>query len=321
MEERKLEVLRFFVSPKDNKNEKLPLYNVEGIDLFDNLFTNLIPFIDDLPPDERNKRIVQFGKTSTGATVFHRKDAIRSVSGIIETGKYGKEENVVDINRKKDDLPVFRMMKNHALQKPFFFLICISSKKNEGLIFLEREGLFGIKQVFTLVLSKYISKNFPEKSFHFSNFIDDKFVKKFINEGVYNKIRLVRNSLPEDVAEKYGLEKFNTDDFVLELSIRSKGKRRIGGSARKRIQEIFENNPNGFFTSDDFKKIGFDDEASIHVNSTYKNSSRTINLSDTLKFRPYYDIKVNITSTGHSDFKSIEGECIQLLEDFNLDLY
>ena len=321
MEERKLEVLRFYITSKENKQEKLPLCDIEGIDLLDNIFTNLIPFIDDLPPDERNKRVVQLGKDPKGASIFHKKDSIRSISGIIETGKYGKEENVVDINKKKDETPVFRMMKNHALQKPFFFLICVSSKKNEGLIFLEREGQFGIKQIFTLILSKYITLNFPEHTFHFSNFIDQEFVKKFINDGVYNKIRLVRNSLPGDIAEKYGLETFETDDFVLELSIRSKGKRRIGGNARKRIQEIFENNPDGFFTSEDFRKIGFDDEASIHVNSTYKNSSRTINLSDTLKFRPYYDIKVEITSTGHSDFRSIEGECVQLLNDFNLDLY
>ena len=40
-----------------------------------------------------------------------------------------------------------------------------------------------------------------------------------------------------------------------------------------------------------------------------------------MKFRPYYDIMVEINESGHSDFTSIESEAISLMEEFNLDLY
>jgi hypothetical protein len=35
MEERKLEVLRFFISPKENEKEKISLSEIDGVDLYD----------------------------------------------------------------------------------------------------------------------------------------------------------------------------------------------------------------------------------------------------------------------------------------------
>ena len=59
----------------------------------------------------------------------------------------------------------------------------------------------------------------------------------------------------------------------------------------------------------------------MKVNYTYNNSQRTIDLSDTMKFKPYYVVEISINATGHSEFKSIEKEALNLLKDFNLDLY
>lgn len=321
MEDRTLEILKFHISNKDEKKTKLPLNSLDGVDLIDNLFENFVSFIDDFPTDEKNKRIIQFGKDEDSKTIFSKKESIRSITGIIETGKFGKEERVVDITKKKDDEPVFTIHINHSVQKPFFFMICIPEIKKDGIIILEREGQFGINSIFTAVLRKFIELNFEGTSIYFENFIDDQIINNYINKGGYNSIKLVRNSLPEDVAERYGLETFQTDDFIVELTIRTKGKRLISGNARERIKKLFESNPDGFFTSEEFAKIGFDEHATIKVNSTYKKSTRTINLSDTMKFRPYYDITVDINASGHSDFKSITIEAIGLLKDLKLDLF
>ena len=320
MEERTLEVIRFSISQKEDKKEKLKLSEIDGVDLFDNVFKNFVQFIDNLPLDDINKRIVQLGRNENSESFFRIKSSIRSISGIIETGRYGKEESIIDI-LKKDDAPVFKIHKNHSVQKPFFFLICIPEIKKDGIIILEREGQFGIKSIFTHVFKKYIDQNFEEYTISYTNFVDDQVINNYINNGVYNTITLTRNSLPEDVAVRYGLEKFETEDFSIELRIKAKGKRTITGDARKRIQEMFESNSRGFFSSEEFEKIGFDENAKIKVNSTYKNSPRTIDLSDTMKFRPYYEIMVNINDAGHSDFNSIESEAIKLLDEFKLDLY
>ena len=314
MEERKLEVLKFSISTKDDRKTKVNMSSIDGVDLLDIFFKHFIQFIESLEPDERTKRVVKLGDS------FNKPKGVRSISGIIETGKYGKEEKVVDVNKKDIDA-VFKIHKNHSVQKPFFFLICIPRIKNEGLIILEREGQFGIKALFTFLFHTFVEQNFPLHIVQYSNFIDDQIVKNYIEKGAYNSISLTRTSLPQDIADRYGLEMFENNDYIIELSIKAKGKKHITGDARKKVKEIFESNPDGFFSSESFTQLGFDENATVKVNATYKNSKRTIDLSQTMRFRPYYDINVELNDTGHSSFNSIEQEAINLMNDFNLDLY
>ena len=320
MEQRNLEVIKFHLSPKGDKKEKILMSEIEDEDLIDIVFNEFVPFIDDYPTDERNKRVVKLLKQDNGNSFFKKKDGTRTISGVIETGKYGKEENVVDVD-KTDNEPVFKIHKNHSVQKPFFFLVCISNLKKDGIIILERDGVLGIKQVFTRLLKDFIKSKFEDYTLHLTNFIDQQIVKNYIEKGEYNSIKLIRHSLPNDVAERYGLDRLETEDFFLELTIKTKGRRKILGNSRRRIQEIFENSASGFFVSEELNDVGFDEKSIVKVNSTYNNSSRTIDLSDTMKFKPYYEVDVDINATGHSEFNSIEKEALNLLEDFNLDLY
>lgn len=315
MEERKLEVLKFNITPKGEASKFINMSSISGADLMTTFFADFIPYIEDLEPDEKNKRIVKVGSH------FSKHEMIRSITGIIETGNYGKEENVVDITQKPDSPPVFKIHKNHSVQKPFFFLICIPVLKNEGIIILERVGQYGIKSIFTYMVQAFVSHKFPEYKAHFSPFIDDQVVENYIKKGQYNSISLTRHSLPGDIADRYGLGNFETHDFVVELTIKAKGKKAITGNAKRRILKLFESSYGGFFTSEDFSNLGFDDSAKIKVNATYNQSKRTIDLSDTMKFRPYYDITVALSASGHSDFNSINTEAIRLLKDLNLELF
>lgn len=314
MEERKLEVLKFNISTKEDRKTKVNMSSIDGVDLLDTFFKHFIQFIESLEPNERTKRVVKLGDS------FNKPKGIRTVSGILETGKYGKEEKVVDVT-KKDIEAVFKIHKNHSVQKPFFFLVCIPRIKDEGLIILEREGQFGIKSLFTFLFHTFVEANFPLHIVQYSNFVDDEVVKNFIQNGAYNSISLTRTSLPQDIADRYGLEMFENNDYVIELSIKAKGKKHITGDSRKRIREVFESNPDGFFSSESFTQLGFDENAVVKVNATYRNSKRTIDLSQTMRFRPYYDINVDLNETGHSSFDSIEQEAVKLMKDFNLDLF
>lgn len=320
MEIRKLEVIKFYIAKKGNKKEKFLMSSIKDEDIIDKVFKEFVPFIDNYPTDENNKRVINMLVSDDSTSFFRKKDNTRSISGIIETGKYGKEENVRDSSSKKKKT-VFKIHKNHSVQKPFFFLMCIPKIKKDGLIILERDGAFGIKSVFTRILRDFISLHFSEYKIHFSNFIDDEVVKNYIYKGDYNKVTLTRSSLPIDVAERYGLEQLESQDFILELTIKTKGRRRILGNTKKKIQKIFSESYSGFFESEELRKVGFDKKSKIKVNSSYNGSKRTIDLSDTMKFKPYYEVNVDINNAGHSDFDSIETEALELLDDFNLNLY
>ncbi|WP_435138872.1 hypothetical protein [Formosa sp. A9] len=319
-EKRNLEVLNFYISPKGKRKEKILLSDFLGEDFLNVLFNDFVPFLDRYPRDENNKRVFKLFKEGDDASYFSIDSTYRSITGIVETGKYGKEENVVDSN-KPNDKPVFKINKNHAVQKPFFFLVCVSNKKTDNLLILERDGVLGIKQVFTKFLKDFISTRYPDYRLHVYNFIDTEIIKNYITKGDYKSITLSRNSLPHDVAERYNLNHFESRDFIVELKIKTKGSNFINGYSKKRILEIFANEKSGFFTSEELKQVGFDDKSTIKVDSRYNNSKRVINLSETMKFRPYYDILVNINPAGHSEFDSIETEAFNLIDELQLELY
>ena len=192
MEERKLEVLKFSISTKDDRKTKVNMSSIDGVDLLDTFYKNFIQYIESIEPDDKTKRVVKIGDS------FNKPKGVRTVTGILETGKYGKEEKVVDVT-KKDIEAVFKIHKNHSVQKPFFYFVCIPRIKNEGLIILEREGQFGIKSLFTYLFHTFVEINFPLHIVQFSNFVDDVVVKNYIQNGAYNSISPVERRLVQFV--------------------------------------------------------------------------------------------------------------------------
>ena len=317
METRNIEIHTFSLFDSKTK-ERVKLNDINGVDLLDVIFEGFVKFIDSFPVDEHNKRVVNFYKEND-RVLFRKSNNKRLITGKIETGRYGKEENVKDVNHKENGV-AFKIYKNHAVQKPFFFMISVPENKDKGFILLEREGQYGIKEIFVRLFKLYL-KSFDDYYWvRFENFIDKEVVNNYINNGEYNSISVTRNSLPAEVSDRYGLGKFDTDDFTIELKIKAKSNKKISGTAKQRIKKIFENKLDGFFVAKEFDSLGFDESSKIKVNSTYRNSPRTIDLGDTMKFRPYYEINVEINDKGHSEFGSIQTEAIELLNEFNLDI-
>ena len=326
MEKRNLEIHNFHLHPHGEKGTAVDLKNLNGTDLYELLKLKFVNFINVLPKDKFAKRIIRFNKEIIEGdeereikTQFRIRKKLRIVSGKIVTGKYGKTENVVDVDTK-DEEPVFTIEDNHAVQKPFYFMICLPENKKDGFLILERDGQFGIKEVFTTTFRKFINANLKKYTIQFSQFVDDEIVKNIVTKGELNSIMLTRHSLPGDIAEKYGLGKFETDDFLIELKIRAKGKNKIVGDAKKKVIQMFDDNPQGFFSFEGFEDIGFANSCTMKVNSTYNNSTRTVDLQDTLKFRPYYEIHIDIDDKGHSAFDSIDSKALDLLEELNIEI-
>jgi hypothetical protein len=320
MEKRNLEVIKFHISPRGDAKDQLDMSDIQGIDLLDDSFKNFVSFIDNYPKDDKKKQVVKIPKGEDGKASFKKKNNYRTITGIIETGKYGKNQKVYDSN-DVNGKPVFEITKDQSVPRPFFFLICISDLKKDGLIILERDGSLGIKYVFSKIWRDFI-KSRTEKTFiHYTNFIDKEVVNQFIKKGSFNEINLTRHSLPQDIADRYGLDRLEKDNYVLELTLRTKKGNTIIGKSRKRILKMFEKDIKGFFTSQELKDVGFDNKSTLKVKSTYKNSTRKIDLSDTMKFKPYYEIDVKINSDGHSEYESIEKKALELLDGFSLDLY
>lgn len=318
-EKRSIEIHSFNIHVRSKPKDRINIneFDINGAMLPDILSKRLVDYIDNLPNDNQTKRTLQMATDEKG-TVLKIGRGGKEIAGKILTGQYNKMSDVIDVNNK---LPVFNILKHHSVQKPFYFHIILPDKKPHGYILLERDGVEGIKEVFLKTFQEFIRNLSEDHDVKFENFIDSKIVENYLEHGAYKGITLTRHYLPSDIADQYGLGKFETDDYTVELRIKSKRNKFFPKSVRDRILRILNEQNSGYFTSEEFSAIGFDSNSLIKVKSTFNDKERTINLTDFNKQRPYYPISIGIDSKGHSDFDSIHRRTKELFEEFNLDLF
>jgi len=103
--------------------------------------------------DEDESKAFRIGKDAMGNYIMHNTG--RSISGIIESGEYGTEEDGIDINTGKS---TFKKKKTEALMKPFYFQFYIPKNAIRAFLIVERIGVNGIMSI----LRNAILKSFSE---------------------------------------------------------------------------------------------------------------------------------------------------------------
>ena len=109
--------------------------------------------INPIALDEEESKAFRIGKDSMGTFIMFRTG--RSISGIIESGEYGTEEEGIDINTGKS---TFKKKKTEALLKPFYFQFYIPQNAVRAFLIVERIGVNGILSIMRNAILKYFSK-------------------------------------------------------------------------------------------------------------------------------------------------------------------
>lgn len=100
--------------------------------------------------DAKNKRVFRIKKDENGNDMYYREG--RFLSGMIESGDYGSEEPVVNVNTGE---PTHTKTTNESLLKPFYFLFYIPKNSVRGFLILERIGTAGIYTILNDALLNY----------------------------------------------------------------------------------------------------------------------------------------------------------------------
>ncbi len=96
--------------------------------------------------DEENKKLIRINNQKI-------KTVKRQIRGIIETGEYGFESEIIDT--KKGTLKYKRAVEDAELL-PFYFLISLPKGKDKGIIILQRFGQFGISKILRDSLNQFL---------------------------------------------------------------------------------------------------------------------------------------------------------------------
>jgi len=318
MEKRKLEVYTFNLFEKRKPDTKIDFKDVFGKDLFSTVHKGLINFLDDLPPKFIGGKTIKIAQNGNGKSILEKNESLKIISGKLKIGDDdGKEQTFVTADKKKD--LVYTKKKGVSAERPFFFMMLFPENKKYGFIVLEREGKHSCKRTFIQAFKIFVRERFSNLIVRESNFIEDEVVKNYLTKGKYNSIKIIRQHLPKELSDKYLGEFHSEGDYEIQLNIVPKKKTTFPKSTKRKILKSIETY-DGFFESPDFKDIGFDENTNIKVESTYDGNTKTIDLSDTMKIRPYYVVDVEINDQGFSKYKSIKSQAINLIKGFNLDL-
>lgn len=237
----------------------------------------------------------------------------RTLSGIIETGRYGHESDLINVKTSK---VVYQRKKTDAEMLPFYFYFEIPEGVEEGILILQRTSAFGIRKILAWVLKVAFEKQYPEYKLKIAPVVAESEVKKFI-KGKIQKIHLIKKTIPADIADSYDKGHHEVHGTV-ELVIRASKRSTLPMNTW--LSGIFQNRrPGGVFAVDE------EDFAYDNVRAEVKigHATRTVDAARPERIRSYFDVtdKVQIGPKGHPLYNSIQEQADKLAEELRALLY
>lgn len=283
----------------DNKDESLPLKGFdEGRDLFSDFLDFLATFRTKSSLDERRKEIF---------TVKDYAICGRLAKGIIETGEYGYESSIYDVENNQE---TYRRKPNEAEMLPFFFVFCAPRNANEGIIGLLRVGQKGIQTNLYTAFYSYFAEKHRTFRIEINNLVPNNVIDQLLDKGFVRSIRLISYRIPQSVEEVF-YEPQREVRGSIEVTLKAGRKEYI--PAGQRLRELVSKER----TITNFVEIPGFEPQEIKVDFDINGKKRSINLANIGSFRPDYDITdvIEIAPNGHPTFDSLDRATESIIRD------
>jgi hypothetical protein len=214
----------------------------------------------------------------------------RRIEGIAESGEYGTETVIRDVNSWE---VAHRKEVHHAEMLPFYFLFDLPETRDQGLLLLQRIGTFGIHGPFTDVLKVAFRALYPDYRLIINPLIPEDLLAQYLGTGgEVTQITFIKHSLSSDIANALG-RRGGQKDGTMELAV----KIREGGAAgimariraylsgKRKLQNLIELADETRFAYDTVKlKVAVDGQPRIVNLGDPKRLRADVNVSDQLKY-------------------------------------
>ena len=237
----------------------------------------------------------------------------RSISGLVESGIYGRGSKLRDVEKWKI---THTKTAKEADMLPFYFLFEVPTGTDEGMLIVERAGNVGIRKAFGFAIGKYMEKRFPGVAFEIWHLARQDVVKTYLDGGEVSAIRFVRFGLPVDFSEMLQ-DAHQEKRGSLELVARM-GRGKVFPVMQRIRNYVAGKVPlQRFIELKDFPY----DTVKLDV-SKGGESPRTIDLNR-LKMRGFHNISASVKrdGSGNPEFESIDSEARKLLQEVKDGVY
>lgn len=233
----------------------------------------------------------------------------RMVSGLMDCGDYGITSRIVNsqgahtYDRKDDDNDM----------RPYYYLVYVPEKLNIGFIVLQRTGIHGIHNIFTKNFEARFDEKFPDLVLEYNQFVARQLAAKIADEGNLTKIIMKRRNLPPNIEDQFGVRELGVDIGDIRLEIATRGLFR-----REGLKKYLKGENAAFFEIPlGAQELGFDGRHKTFLKFEIGGKTRTVDMSDSGKLRPYFDIDAEVERlpNKHPKLESIDAIAKQLITD------
>lgn len=281
----------YIVRVRDKTQKKyLNLNNIEG-KTFSNIFLEYCEARKNISQNKELKKVINIKSVGVTDKIIH---------GEIETGNYGytssiKKISTSEVSHEKEI--------DEADMVPLFFCSFIPEDSYKGIMCLERFRTFGTKTILEEDFNLYLDEINMNARVNFHPMLPQDVAKQYFAKGSISKIRLIKNSIPDDIAdknkEKYKIGEIGSFEYVMNA------KRNGALPFIKEPIVKFLNNEIGLKNIFEIDKIEYDN---IKVELEIGRKKRTINLKNIDNLVGDIDISddVRFEKNGHPNYDSIK---------------
>lgn len=145
--------------------------------------------------------------------------ASQSISGHVESGKYGIESTLVNVNNFNR---IKRREKTDCEFIPFFFLMDFEPQKDSVILLTEQYGNYSPKGIFLDRLQQYVAmKLSPNHKVETETIVSEEVVKELLGKHV-KALRFHFARVPADVADDLGNDRHIVQNGEMEVRIKAK---------------------------------------------------------------------------------------------------
>lgn len=283
---------------KKNKKEYCQLNKLPGKLTFNEIF---ISYLNNRK-DEKSLNSQQKSALKIEDYFLIKNESV--IDGTIKAGKYGYAAELENIEtgeksyRSVDDCEYL----------PFYFMIHYKDDQDECILMLQRFGIFGVKSFFLKDLQEYIRSINDELALEINPIVPQSQLHQILG-GAIRKIKYIKFSLPDDIADDIHLSDHNEESAQLEMIVKLKNNNVCPDWIRRIL-----NGQADYASFIEIKGIEFD---KIKLEVKIGKKSKTIDLSDLAKVRASFDITedVELNDEGHPTLISMRLQALNLLPE------
>lgn len=268
--------------------------------------------------DSKEKRFFRIMKGKDGDFLNVKRPYL---TGIIESGEYGTEENIVNVETGKSG----KKTKADALLRPFYFMLYVPRGGNKAILLLERISNLGILTIFEKKLQEAVSNKIGDQVKDYTLTIEplliDSVLKMHLaNLGGAKKIILNRVKLADITASKISGGIVNDKEIGdADLVFNAPKNKDIN------VIEWLDTLRNKLSSKKNYEKI-YSGENIEYGNVKFAieigGALRTVSVQDIGKLGTYLDItdQVVLDSTNYPTFSSVDQQANILITDIKYKL-